>query len=228
MPSKSIEEAYKALKTLYEAKKTEYGGTIPFDDFYPIDLTLLTRLLGWKVERVSIVGYLELTEPVDAQSDFQNKVITLTVGDHTILRRINFTLAHEIGHIMLHGKKGKQALLRARALREKRIGNPQPYARYEVEADRFAAELLMPQKAVRRRFEEVFGCTEIIPGYAQARRIIEMHPKGADSLKVDRRLLGEIIATYAVDQGYRSMVDFFDVSIKAMVKRLTELRILLF
>ena len=86
----------------------------------------------------------------------------------------------------------------------------------------------MPQKAVWRRFEEVFGCTEIIMDSAQARRIIEMHPKGADSWKMDRGLLGEIIATYAADQGSRSMVDFFDVSIKAMVKRLTELRILLF
>lgn len=60
-------------------------------------------------------------------------------------RRRRFTLAHEIGHLVLHPPKPQHFDLKARSSQS--IGNP----REETEANQFAASLLMPEQDIRSR-----------------------------------------------------------------------------
>lgn len=55
-------------------------------------------------------------------------------------QRKRFTLAHELGHLMLHGEDGR-GLFRDRSF----SGDPE-----ELEANSFAAELIMPAHAVQK------------------------------------------------------------------------------
>jgi len=56
-------------------------------------------------------------------------------------RRLRFTIAHEIGHFLLHPE---------RAVAERGGATSVATARFEREADQFAAELLMPAPFVRQ------------------------------------------------------------------------------
>jgi hypothetical protein len=56
-------------------------------------------------------------------------------------RRLRFTIAHEIGHFLLHGEH---------AIAERGGATNLATARHEREADQFAAELLMPAELVRQ------------------------------------------------------------------------------
>jgi len=220
-----VREAYKLLSMIYESMKNS-GHTPHFEEFYPIDLNALARLLGWEVERVQDAGYVG-TVRTDAHIDFDKKKITLSSRDIT-QGRLNFTFAHEIGHIVLHGKEGKQTLLRAPSIREKRISLLQYPIQYDVEADRFAKELLMPSRAVRRRFQKLFGCTEIVANSSIASAIINA-VSGKNHLyqRVDSSELARNIAEYVPDPQLGSLSDFFGVSVQAMAYRLLELRLLL-
>lgn len=64
----------------------------------------------------------------------------IMVGDAAGERRRRFTIAHEIGHFVLHP---------GRVAPERGGGVNAAWARQEHEADQFAAELLMPEALVR-------------------------------------------------------------------------------
>jgi hypothetical protein len=66
--------------------------------------------LGWRIERVLGTSYtlreagsdyIQLFEPIDAEVDFDNKIITVGVDERVPDREINFSLANEIGHIIV-------------------------------------------------------------------------------------------------------------------------------
>lgn len=69
----------------------------------------------------------------------------------------NFTAAHELGHCVLHGAT---MLHRDRPLDGSGSANSRD--RREVEANKFAAAFLLPEKQVRLRFEQSFGTDKLI------------------------------------------------------------------
>ena len=73
---------------------------------------------------------------------------TIYINGTEILARQRFTLAHELGHYFLHikgaQKPGSNIIVSFRGERSQR----------EREADCFAAELLMPEELVRKKFDE--------------------------------------------------------------------------
>ncbi len=72
------------------------------------------------------------------------KVIFVNRGD--ILQRRRFTIAHELGHFFLHfDGSGKDTIISFRGLRNKE----------ESEADRFAANLLMPQERLLKEYHSI-------------------------------------------------------------------------
>ena len=91
--------------------------------------------------------------------DFKdNKIyVNASVEDHD--GRYAFTVAHEIGHHVLHreaylaGQSGSEPDILCRDTFEK----PQ----IEIEADRFAAALLMPSNLIRGAFREIDGTTKV-------------------------------------------------------------------
>lgn len=67
---------------------------------------------------------------------------TIYLSTITSKRRNNFTIAHELGHYVLHSMLGKIKL------EAKRDDSENSAA--EIEANYFAAELLMPKKSLKR------------------------------------------------------------------------------
>lgn len=87
---------------------------------------------------------------------------TILVNEHHHENRRRFTIAHELGHLILHGYKTPHADKRFR-LRDAR--SSEGSALEEIQANQFAAELLMPRslimKALRHHnFEHSPNATE--------------------------------------------------------------------
>jgi hypothetical protein len=64
--------------------------------------------------------------------------------------RQRFTIAHELGHLLLHGYTSAHAD-RSFKIRLRDSQSSEGSIREEIEANRFAAELLMPAEVIRRR-----------------------------------------------------------------------------
>ncbi len=96
-----------------------------------------------------VVSYLNLSLVERRRDPFVAEAALVPLGDgHAIElrgpaheRRQRFTIAHEVGHFLLHGE---------RAVAERGGATSAATARYEREADQFAADLLMPATLVRQ------------------------------------------------------------------------------
>jgi hypothetical protein len=98
-------------------------------------------LLGLHVEEAALDGVSGLLLPTKRE-------IVLNAADVAPRRR--FTLAHELGHWICQCLEGRTAPIYCRA---EEVG-PDPAAKnLEREANVFAAELLMPEPAVRRAWQ---------------------------------------------------------------------------
>jgi len=79
-------------------------------------------------------------------------------------RRKRFTIAHELGHYMLHAHLVGDGVDDNRAYRSEPNGNFHNRAirrRHETEANRFAAQLLMPHRMIRKRAETGVSIKEL-------------------------------------------------------------------
>ena len=74
----------------------------------------------------------------------------IVVNDSHSDVRQRFTIAHELGHLLLHGYTSAHAD-RSFKVRLRDSQSSEGSVREEIEANRFAAELLMPADAMRRR-----------------------------------------------------------------------------
>ena len=74
--------------------------------------------------------------------------------DEAPLRRFRFTIAHEIGHWVCHCNEGRAPVLEPSYCRPVDLTEAADHA-LEREANVFAAELLMPERAVREAWEEL-------------------------------------------------------------------------
>jgi Zn-dependent peptidase ImmA (M78 family) len=92
------------------------------------------------------------------------------------------------------------------------------FERLETAADRFAAELLMPAKAIRRVFVELFGKTPLIPEEAEG--FLVCGPT-RDRFEISRGL-----SRYPIDGTRRSLCSTFGVSQSAAGRRILELELL--
>ena len=134
----------------------------------------------------------------------------------------NFTMAHELGHAILHAELGMH---RDRAL-DGAPGNRSSNSK-EVEADIFAAYFLLPEKQVRIAFEQVFLTQCFILNEATA---FALTSESLDSLMNKCRTLRDLTRLLASAEHYNgvnfySMAKQFRVSIEAMAIRLEELRL---
>ena len=120
----------------------EYGKRLP------VDVKGLIERLG--------IAYVE--EPMEPSSsgriDYNDPFCTITVNSSERPQRRRFTAAHELGHYLLH-----RDLLDGRHL-DRLFGGPvadNPYAplhpQHEVQANQFAAGLLMPKDVLQERYD---------------------------------------------------------------------------
>lgn len=110
---------------------------------------------------------VELTRKADLNPDIAGQIecvepgrfrISANAADHYYRRR--FTMAHELGHFLLHRDLIGVGVDDNRAYRSTDKGayhNKAITTPHEIEANQFAANLLMPQKLVRELWNEHAG-----------------------------------------------------------------------
>jgi hypothetical protein len=127
-----------------------------------------------------VVSFLNLSLVERRREPFGSEAALVPLGDgHAIEvrgtsgeRRLRFTIAHEIGHFLLHP---------GRAVTERGGATNRATARLEHEADQFAAELLMPEHLVRQA---------VLEDGADARRLADRFDVSAQAMSLRLRRLG--------------------------------------
>lgn len=215
------EKARELLRRRYEGLARETGH-VDIAEFYPVDAE---RLIpgGWTLERVDAVGFTSYCENIRAQCLAKERKIRIATSQVSSDGAQNFTIAHEIGHVLLHFGEGNKTPVPA----GKMTGPEERWRRLEREANIFAAELLMPEKAVRWKFRSVFGFERLWTRSAMVRGAVANARLEGEPDPLRRAALA--IAGLKRTVGERkSLADFFLVSRTAMALRLSELGLLYF
>lgn len=136
-----------------------------------------------------------------------------------------YTLAHELGHAILHHKSMK-TLHRDRGI-DSRLDHPRR-SPMEVQADKFAAFFLMPRKEMKRQFAARFQSENLIIDDDVAFHIFG---KGLGELKKrykNKRELSRLFAstTSFAGKAFESLATQFKVSIEAMAIQIEELELI--
>lgn len=212
-------EARGLLERLWREREAQLGRR-PANEFFPVDVEALVSLLSWRLEEVAVAAYSQdHTENVQGYCDSSSRTIYLSVDTIRTPEHRRFTIAHEIGHAILHG------------------GSPQPHYRLfppksrtwsqpakppeEAEANAFAAELLMPERTVRQRFRDSYGVSELWAGSDAAKEIANLGPWETPRL----RDVARHVASHDPTGPGSSLSAYFGVSPTAMGRRIEVLRL---
>lgn len=110
-----------------------------FEVKHPLDYDILISRLGGEINIDNSNSYEDGSIIVNSPG-----VFSINLSQFTGLLRDRFTIAHEIGHYVLHSKYGEIPLKAAR------YGQGQ----VETEANYFAAALLMPKNLFKEKFND--------------------------------------------------------------------------
>lgn len=113
----------------------------------PVPVTALPAMLGVKLRSAFLAG------GISGMLERSGETFLLTINATDPDTRQRFTLAHEIGHYMLHRHLVGDGLDDDRAYRSTEVGkyhNTLIGPKEEREANKFAANLLMPREAINR------------------------------------------------------------------------------
>ena len=228
-PAEAVEKkAHEVLRQLARRVAERIGRRPEAAEFYPIELEEVASMLGWKVEGVAMIGYDRLLRPIHGRVDFDKRVIQLDTRAMETEGRQRYTLAHELGHAVLHRASlscGEQEFSMYRVSSERRLSRDRTprQARFrEDEVERFAGHLLMPEKAIRAHFGRLFSKDRFSAASHVVLRQFGL-PTTTPLRPIEvRTQLAEHVATFR-DDTMASLDDFFGVSRAAMERRLREL-----
>lgn len=114
----------------------------------PVDVEGICKQLGIKIIRVSMDEIEQIVHKSisGAIQKIPGNLCTIIVNERDISTRARFTIAHELAHYLLHMKDCENQVITSFRMDR----SPQ-----ETEADRFAAELLMPENLVRSEYAKL-------------------------------------------------------------------------
>lgn len=126
----------------------------------PVNVVQIAQKLGYKVYRATfkkpgISGGVKFLQENQHQGDQHKGEIYVNAEDAP--RRQRFTIAHEIGHCIMHREQHQEGILEKIDM----FRNPENHNAEEAEANEFAASLLMPEYMVRDAWKR-WGSTEIL------------------------------------------------------------------
>ena len=225
-------QARNVLSRLYRIYYEEKGRFLSPDEFFPIDLNkVISTVMNWELESVSDIGYDRNGQMLRGRCDYDNKLIRIAFQDVSPAEK-NFTIAHEIGHAILHADSNRLSPVSERKRTIRRIANlisTSEERKKEKEANIFAAELLMPEKAVRDYFSRVFGYKEIWLGSMRAQQFIKDFNKKSQKPffnLISVKDIAPYFTAYKKTGSQPSIREFFGVSTAAMSIRLLELNLI--
>lgn len=128
-PAKAVAEARKLLK--------EHGTTLPID----IAAIVKSQGIGVRLQPMeeSVSGMLVIRD---------DHAVTVGINQSHHPNRQRFTLAHELGHFLLHGKRTRVFVDSSTMFFRDGLA-AEGTDKVEIEANAFAAELLMPENVLR-------------------------------------------------------------------------------
>lgn len=198
-----------------------WEGAAPTNPLDVLDIRKALHLVGYELIFESGLGHDPRTQiEVAGLIDRDAKVVKCS---HQFLEPYrSFTLAHELGHAVLHPDAG--GIHRDRPLDgTKRTREPG-----EWEADRFAAFFLMPEKLLRDCFFQRFGTECFVltddTAFALSRTTSDVVLQKNPTIRHLARLLATT-ETYNA-RSFKSLAAQFRVSVGAMAFRLEELGLL--
>ena len=118
----------------------------------PVDLESIAKALGISV------NYERLDNDVSGLLLLENGVARVAINQSHHRNRQRFTLAHEIGHVLLHAT-GDRVFVDRRFFRNEWSSKGE--LREEIEANAFAASLLMPRSLIEQYLDTESGITDI-------------------------------------------------------------------
>lgn len=182
-----------------------------------LDPAKAAELLNVSVTYADSLGvYSDRHEKIAVAGLLDRASSQIMISSEFPVRTQRFTAAHELGHFVLHPHMA--AIHRDRAL-----DGGQPYRdRIEVEADKFAAYFLLPEKLVREEFKKRFLTLSFSVNEESA---YALGVRYADMVNWSRRGLGRALASTVKYNGpfFYSLADYFGVTAEAIAIRLEEL-----
>lgn len=212
-------------KLIWKHKAEIWTNYESLDPAEMLDPAEVLKQLGYKIVESSSLGVVEhagKSYETSAQIDRDCKVIEVSSQEPIVSR--NFTLAHELGHALMHDQTGLH--------RDPKPKDRKNFIRVPVEreTDKFAVLFLMPEKLVRQEFERIFMVKKFI---LNDDRRYALNPSNDPKINtmIDTQLgLAKVLA--AKDNYNRqgelpiqSLTEIFNVSIEAMAIRLIELEL---
>jgi Zn-dependent peptidase ImmA (M78 family) len=126
----------KKIKLLVDAIIRQYGLAIP------VDVEKLALAIGAEIRKDDFDGSLSGFAFQKRGSKF------IGVNSSEGEQRQRFTIAHELGHLFLHKQSSVSYDTGMMLLRDSHSSDGTDFK--EIEANRFAAELLMPEESIRK------------------------------------------------------------------------------
>lgn len=179
------------------------------------------KLLNYTVfKRERLNPYKMFGETVEIAGIIDSSKEAVVVSTIFPVQTQNFTLAHELGHALLH----KQTVLH----RDRATDGSSALMtrdRTEIQADKFATYFLMPEKQVRATFHELFFTETFSPNdetvFALTGGRLDSFLLRCRNLRELARIIASADSFYGTS--FRSIANLFNVSEGAMAIRLEEL-----
>jgi Zn-dependent peptidase ImmA (M78 family) len=165
--ARSIEAAVRAAKKIL--KETPQKP--------PIDVEAIAAAFGLRVD------YQFFEDSLSGMFVREHNIIAVNKRHARVRQR--FTIAHELGHALLHAKQASLFVDDVQALR--RDGS---HSLEEVEANRFAAELLMPEESVRQLVKQRYDLYDEA-FMNQLARLFDVSSQAFSTRLVSLRLVGD-------------------------------------
>ena len=205
---------------MWKYKRSIWKKNIPEAPVDVIDPVNLLKKLGYQYqENESLGNYESAGVIVEIAGIIDTKDKHVSISNSFSLETINFTIAHELGHAILHPN---QLLHRDRPMDGSVSQTSSDFK--EKQANKFAAFFLMPRKLVLQQFKYLFSTTRIEINTQTAiglgLRVSELRAKCKDD-----RDFARIIATTENynTKVFHSLSEQFQVSAETMAIRLKEL-----
>lgn len=216
-----IEQRARSLQaSLWQDRSLIWPDATPTNPINVLDPFIALRLLGYDCELDETLGqFINDGKPVEVAATLDRKTREVHISRQFSNTVRNFTVAHELGHALLHDTG--TTLHRDRPL----DGATLSRSNIEFEADKFASFFLMPAKQVLSAFERFFLTDLFVLNEATAFALGRGDYEELHNQCRTLRQLSRLIAGAEQYNGlhFISLADQFLVTDEAMAIRLEEL-----
>lgn len=186
---------------------------------------VFNKVLGYVYQQLDTLGMHiignDLFE-VAGLIDKDRKLVQVSTSFPETTQR--FTLAHELGHVLLH----KQTILH----RDRPLDGSTNISKNatEIQANKFAAYFLMPASLVEEVFLEIFAMQKFV---INEDTVLALRERSISQFRArcrNARGLARVLASadYFAGKSFRTLAEIFGVSVETMAIRLEELDLLEF